>query len=102
MGSHFMQYFARGVFLGRFFGSKNASKWEAFGFPTACRARREATLSTSITAPRAELFGLDNKQHIIAGQWPSDRLYFADAVRTQVIEPYAVLSGHQVVAELGL
>ena len=61
--------------MGRIFSSKNASYRKAFCFQAACRARREATLSNVITAPRAQLFGLYNKQDIVAGQWPTHRLY---------------------------
>src|SRR6266566_2586609 len=52
MRSRFMLDVARGSF-GEFFSSKNACVWKAFYFQAACRARRDATLSTSITAPRA-------------------------------------------------
>src|SRR5438045_4030611 len=83
------------------FPSKNAFFGEAFCFQGPSRARREATLSNFSTAPRAQLLCLDDEQGIVGGQWPTYRLYLAQATRTQGIEPHAVLSGHQMFGELG-
>ena len=63
-----MQYFARGSFW-VVFSSKNASKKKAFCCQTPCRAKREALHGNFITAPRAQLLSLYDKEWIIAGQW---------------------------------
>ena len=75
--------------------------WEAFCFQGPSRARREATLSNFITAPRAQLISLYDEQVIVAGQWPTYCLYLAHTTGTQGIEPHAVLFGYQVLSELG-
>src|SRR5947209_12844779 len=48
-----------------------------------------------------KLFSLNEKQHFVAGQWFTHRLYFLHTVRTQRIEPDAVLLLHQVCCQRG-
>ena len=63
---------------------------------------RGSLLNKVVTATRAGWFCLDDKQDFFGWREPSNGLYLPHAVRTQRIEPYAILCHSQVLLQLGL